>query len=235
MAAPAPVPAPVVVLVYDGVAADEARAVVDILAKAGLAVIVASVASPTVTSYHGQVVPSCTVDALGPISALVVPGGMGVRQAAGHQTLLAAIRKLGGPAPWIGATSTGSVLLAAAGVVPLGARMTTHWLAGDLITDHGLRLVSEPFVEHGRLLTASGLASTGSLALRLVGALAGVEVETAARRHYQPGRGADPRYRPPPSWWRTIGRRRVVDLAHPVDPDGQAQLITILLDEEPGS
>ena len=79
-----------------------------------------------------------------------------------------------------------SVLLAAAGLAD-GANVTTHWLARDMIDDDGpAHLVDEGFVEYGRLLTASGLVSTASLAFRLVGALKGGEMERDVRARYQP-------------------------------------------------
>jgi putative intracellular protease/amidase len=219
-------PEPVVVLAYDGVAADEGRLLVDLLDRAGIAVTIASVESSTVTSYHGQLVPSRTVHGLGPCRALIVPGGMGVRQAATDERLLGAIRELAGRVTWLAATSTGSVLLAAAGVVA-GARATTHWLAGDLITRHGLRLVDRPFVEHGRLLTASGVASTETLGLRLVGALAGARAESELLASFRPRPPGDTRYQRPAPFWRTVGRRRVTRLEHPLDPTGRAEVVLL--------
>ncbi|MCP4227005.1 MAG: hypothetical protein GY773_26990 [Actinomycetia bacterium] len=223
---------PVVVLTYDGVAADETGAVVEILTSADLDVIIASVGSAPVTSFHGRVFPTRTIDDLRNCSALIIPGGMGVQTAAKNQQLAEAVRQLAESATWLGATSTGSVLLAAAGVVD-GARATTHWLAGDLLTSHGLTLVNEPFVEYGRLLTASGLVSSATLAFRLIGALAGVEAERRAKARYQGRPPSDPRYRRrKPSPWLRIGRRRTTPISHPLDPSGQAEITILDLDLE---
>ncbi len=223
-------PGVVVVLAYDGVAADEAAALVEILASAGLEVVIASVEAATVTSFHGRVGATKTVAELPPCRALIVPGGMGVKTAAENESLLDAIRLLAGSATWLGATSTGSVLLAAAHVVA-GARATTHWLAGELITDRGLTLVDEPFVEHGRLLTATGLVSSATLAFRLVGALAGAEAEAATRARYRPTVDVDRRYRRErPPFWRMLRRKRVSSAGHPIDPTGVAEVVMLDLD-----
>ncbi len=224
--------APVVVLAYDGVAADEAGIIVQILAKAGLRVIVATVGSDPVTSFHGRVVAEASVDELAKCSALVVPGGMGVQSAADNGPFISAINDLASDALWLGATSTGSVLLASAGVVD-GARATTHWLAGDLITTRGLTLVKEPFVEHGRLLTASGAASAVTLALRLVGALVGVEAERQARDSVADLAVTDPRYGPRVRGWRRFfGAKRLTPVGHPIDPEGDAEIVVLDLDAE---
>jgi transcriptional regulator GlxA family with amidase domain len=218
---------PVVVVAYDGIAADEAGVVVERLSAAGLDVVIASVEEAPVTSYHGRVVVARSVAELGPCSALVVPGGMGVRTSTGDARLLRAIEELAHSATWLGSTSTGSALLAAAGAVD-GARATTHWLAGDLLTARGIAMVNEPFVEHGRLLTASGVVSAATLAFRLVGALAGVEAETEIRAHYRPRPPADTRPRPRRRpWWRTIGRKRVAGSNHPIDPTGATEVVVL--------
>ena len=222
----APPRLPVVVLAYDGVAADETSAIVQILTSADLDVIITSFGRDPITSFHGRVFPTRTVDDLRECSALIIPGGMGVKTASQSRQLASAINQLAESATWLGATSTGSVLLAAAGVVD-GATATTHWLAGDLLTSQGLTLVSEPFVEHGRLLTASGLVSAATLAYRLIGALAGVEAESQARARYQGPSANDPRYRPRPSFWHRIRRKHLTAIDHPLDPTGRAE-ITIL-------
>lgn len=231
-------PAPVVVLAYDGVAADEAGLIVSILSGAGLNVVIATVGLDPVTSFHGRVVADRSVVQLTGCSTLIVPGGMGVRRAAADEAFIAAIGRLAADATWLGATSTGSVLLAAAGVVE-GARATTHWLAGDLATGHGLTLVRSSFVEHGRLLTASGAASAPQLGFRLVGALAGTGAEAEARDRFADRPVVDPRYRKPVTGWRRLvsrafGPKRVDDVAYPIDPTGQAEIVILDLDDDPG-
>ena len=230
--------APVVVLAYDGVAADEAGLVVEILTGAGLDVVIATVGLDPVTSFHGRVVADRTVAELATCRALIVPGGMGVRRAAADRSLIAAIGHLAADAAWLGATSTGSVLLAAAGVVD-GARATTHWLAGDLAADHGLTLVRDSFVEHGRLLTAAGAASAPQLGFRLVGALVGVQAEADAEERFRDRPVVDPRYRRPVTGWRRlVGRllrpKQVADIAFPLDPSGQAEIVVLDLDDPGG-
>lgn len=242
-------PGPVVILAYDGLAADEASVLVEILTTAGLDVTIASVLAEPVTSYHGQVAVTRRAAEIARCSALLVPGGLGVRSTAENTAVLRAIAELSTKARWLGATSTGSVLLAAAGIID-GARVTTHWLAGDLITDRGLELSDEPLVEWGRLLTASGIVGAASLSFRLVGALLGHKAETKVRDVFIPPPAADdPRYqRDSRRWWIRLaaslrgaffgsGRKRVVDeerILALVDPEGRAEVVVLdLIDDEP--
>lgn len=237
---------PIVILAYDGVAADEASVLVDILTAADLEVTIASVQAKPVTSYNGRVVPSRRAVDIGRCSAVLIPGGLGVATTSENPAVVGAIAQLAERARWIGSTSTGSVLLAAAGVID-GARVTTHWLAGDMITGRGLELADEPFVEWGRLLTASGIVGTATLAFRIVGALLGTEAETKVRHQFVPPDSAhDRRYQRPPKWWRSLlsmrtgdashRRRRVVDeeaLLSMIDPAGQADVVVLdLFDDE---
>ncbi len=216
----------VVLLAYDGVAGDEAQALVEILDTGGVPIVIASVGAAAVTSFHGHVTPELTAAELGPCAALVVPGGMGVQSASNDQVLLAAIRQLGENATWLGSTSTGSVVLAAAGLID-GATVTTHWLASDLMQHHDVELSTKPFVEHGRCLTAAGLASAATLAFRLVAAIAGIENEQRARDHYKPGAPSDPRYERPNRWWKALGRKRIQNAVHPIDPEHVAEVVLL--------
>ncbi len=219
----------VVVLAYDGVAADEAGIITEILTEAGSPVVVAAVQVHDVTSFHGAIRPSKSASELGACAALIVPGGMGVRTAATDERLLAAVRQLGSNSLWLGATSTGSVLLAAAGLAN-GARATTHWLAQDLIETWGMISVDEPFVEHGRLLTASGLGSSATLAFRLVGALHGLEAEETARNRYRTT-ALSPTPRSQRFWGWGKRRHRIVTQPEPAFVERATEVV--LLDLEP--
>lgn len=240
---------PIVILAYDGIAADEASVLVDILGAAGLDVIIASVLASPVTSYNGQVVATKAARSIGACSALLVPGGLGVRTTVNNKAVLHAIAQIASSAKWLGATSTGSALLAAAGVID-DARVTTHWLAGDLITDRGLELVDDPYVEWGRLLTAAGIVGTATLSFRIVGALLGQKAEDEVRATFVPPRTSEDRryHREPRSWARAFiddlsvrwnpgrSRRRITDESSTLslmDPHRQAEVIVLDLDLGP--
>jgi transcriptional regulator GlxA family with amidase domain len=221
----------VVVLAYDGIAADEAGIVIEILGLAGLPVLIASIEAAAVTSYHGRVLPTRSTHSLAGSRALVVPGGMGVQRASHHRPLLGAIATLADSSTWVCATSTGTVLLAAAGVLG-NARVTTHWLASGLLRESEVRVLHDSYVEHGRFLTASGAASSARLGFRLVGALAGTEAEERVRDVYRPAPRRDRRLDRPDPWWRQVGRKRAeAVVGHSLDPHRVAEVVVLDLDD----
>lgn len=95
---------------------------------------------------------------------LVIPGGFACRELIGHERLLEWIQHRHDAAQWTTAVSTGSVLLAAAGLLT-GSEATTHWLARDLLAGFGATPVTQRVVRAGRILTATGPAAAIEAAL----------------------------------------------------------------------
>src|SRR5262245_47778040 len=67
---------------------------------------------------------------------LVVPGGYGVVQAMEDETYLAELRRLAKGAQLVTSVCTGSLLLAAAGLLD-GKRAACHWAWRELLADFG--------------------------------------------------------------------------------------------------
>jgi putative intracellular protease/amidase len=109
---------------------------------------------------------------------LVVPGGPGQdNQMAGgplHDWLRAADR---GTA-WTTSVCTGSLILAAAGLLN-GRRATSHWLALGELAQHGATPAAERVVFDGKYVTAAGVSSGIDMALTLAGRIAGDETAQA--------------------------------------------------------
>jgi transcriptional regulator GlxA family with amidase domain len=111
---------------------------------------------------------------------LVVPGGFGTRGLLDHQPLLGWIRSAHETSAWTTSVCTGSLLLAAAGLLD-GVPATTHWLARDLLAELGARPVPERVVEQGKIITAAGVSSGIDMALRLVQLINGDTVAQAVQ------------------------------------------------------
>jgi transcriptional regulator GlxA family with amidase domain len=105
----------------------------------------------------------------------VVPGGIGTRALLEHEPLLAWLRNAHEMSTWTTSVCTGSLLLAAAGLLD-GAPATTHWLARDTLASLGAMPVPERVVEHGRIITAAGVSAGIDMALRLVQLIYGDEL-----------------------------------------------------------
>ena len=109
---------------------------------------------------------------------VVVPGGIGSRDALADERLLAWVRAAHAQSQYTTSVCTGSLILAAAGVLD-GVDATTHWLATDVLESLGARPVSERFVERGKVITAAGVSAGLDMALRLAERIAGADVAQA--------------------------------------------------------
>ncbi len=109
---------------------------------------------------------------------LVVPGGFGTRVLLEHEPLLEWIRDVHETSEYTTSVCTGSLLLAAAGLLD-GAPATTHWLARDLLAELGAEPVPDRVVEHGKIFMAAGVSSGIDMALRLVQRMHGDEAAQA--------------------------------------------------------
>jgi transcriptional regulator GlxA family with amidase domain len=109
---------------------------------------------------------------------VVVPGGFGTRALLEHEPVLEWLRGVHESSTWTTSVCTGSLLLAAAGLLD-GAPATTHWLARDLLASLGARPVPGRVVEHGKIVTAAGVSSGIDMALGLVQRMHGDEASQA--------------------------------------------------------
>lgn len=103
---------------------------------------------------------------------VVVPGGPGQTAQMENETLLDWLRTADATSTWTTSVCTGSLLLAAAGLLD-GRRATSHWLALDGLAAFGAEPVGERVVMDGKFVTAAGVSAGIDMALTLVGRIAG--------------------------------------------------------------
>jgi transcriptional regulator GlxA family with amidase domain len=108
---------------------------------------------------------------------VVVPGGFGSRLLLNREPLLSWLRTVHESTMWTTSVCTGSLLLAAAGLLD-GVPAATHWLARETLASLGARPVAERVVQHGKIITAAGVSAGIDMALRLVQLMHG---DTVAR------------------------------------------------------
>jgi putative intracellular protease/amidase len=109
---------------------------------------------------------------------VLVPGGFGTRALMTEKRLLDWIRTAHETSQWTTSVCTGSLLLAAAGVLR-GLEATTHWMSLDLLAEFGARPVPKRVVEQGKVITAAGVSSGIDMALTLAARIAGAETAQA--------------------------------------------------------
>lgn len=119
---------------------------------------------------------------------VVVPGGPGQSVQMENEALLDWLRTANEASTWTTSVCTGSLLLAAAGLLT-GRRATSHWLALDSLAAFGAEPTGERVVIDGKFITAAGVSSGIDMGLTLVGRVAGDEHAQAV----QLGTEYDPR------------------------------------------
>lgn len=113
---------------------------------------------------------------------LLFPGGVGTRTLIHDEGVLEWVREVHGVTTLTTSVCTGSLVLAAAGLLD-GLTGTTHWRARELFESLGATYVPERVVEHlpQRVITAAGVSSGIDMALRLVELLVDREAAEAAQ------------------------------------------------------
>jgi putative intracellular protease/amidase len=109
---------------------------------------------------------------------LVVPGGTGQSAMMGNDAVHEWLRSAHRTSTWTSAVCTGSLILAAAGLLA-SKRATSHWLALEELGRLGARPVAERVVFDGRIVTAAGVSSGIDMALALAARVAGEEIAQA--------------------------------------------------------
>ena len=129
-----------------------------------------------------------TFDEVSEAGVLVVPGGPGTRGMTTDALLLDWVRGIDRTSRWTTSVCTGSLVLAAAGLLH-GVDATTHWGAMAELAALGANPVAERVVVRGKIATAAGVSSGIDLAHAHAARLAD---ETTARA-IQLGIEYDPR------------------------------------------
>jgi putative intracellular protease/amidase len=111
---------------------------------------------------------------------VVVPGGFATRQLEGDAETLAWIRAVDATSTWTTSVCTGSMLLAAAGLLE-GKEATSHWASLERLREYGAIPTARRVVEQGKLVTAAGVSSGIDMALTLTARIAGDDFAQAVQ------------------------------------------------------
>ena len=107
-------------------------------------------------------------------SLLCVPGGFGTVGAMEDQAYLSQLRRLGAQSQWVTSVCTGSLLLAAAGLLH-GKRAACHWAWRELLSEFGVTPDSARVVRDGTTITGGGVTAGIDMALSVMAEIAGTD------------------------------------------------------------
>jgi len=105
---------------------------------------------------------------------LCVPGGFGTVAAMEDQSYLSELERLAAKAQFVTSVCTGSLLLAAAGLLR-GRRAACHWAWRELLADFGVTPDPARIVRDGNVITGGGVTAGIDMALAVMAEIAGVD------------------------------------------------------------
>jgi cyclohexyl-isocyanide hydratase len=105
---------------------------------------------------------------------LCVPGGFGTVAAMEDQAYLSELERLAAKAQFVTSVCTGSLLLAAAGLLR-GRRAACHWAWRQLLADFGVTPDPARIVRDGNVITGGGVTAGIDMALAVMAEIAGID------------------------------------------------------------
>jgi transcriptional regulator GlxA family with amidase domain len=167
----------VAIVAYQGVLADETHAFRSVLGRApGVHLATVGAARGEVAGPGGVQIVDATFEDVRRASIVVLPGGLGSHRHPEIAAWTVAVRP-----EFVLTSSTGSALLAAAGVLR-GRTAATHWLAGPLLERHGVTVSHERVAVDGPFVTATGQGSALDAASLVVARIWGPSVVARIRQ-----------------------------------------------------
>jgi cyclohexyl-isocyanide hydratase len=137
--------------------------------------LVAASPEPVRTERGLTIVPTRTRETALPSELLVVPGGSGIDRAMLDADWVAYTRREAERAKYVFGICTGSLLLAAAGVLK-GRTAGGHWLSRALLAKFDVIPSDERMTIDGKFYTSGGVTSGIDMALRVVADIAGEDI-----------------------------------------------------------
>ena len=129
---------------------------------------------PVPTDAGFSIMPTATLDDVQRADILCVPGGFGTVAVMEDADVLDWVRCVGEGATWVTSVCTGSLVLAAAGLLA-GYRAACHWASRHQLTWFGVEPVNERWVIDRNRVTGGGVTAGIDFALALTALIRGEE------------------------------------------------------------
>jgi cyclohexyl-isocyanide hydratase len=134
--------------------------------------------APVVSDSGLSLLPTATLSTTDSVDILFVPGGPGQIEIMEDDEVLGALRRLEKNAQYVTSVCTGSLILAAAGLLD-GYRAACHWMAREFLATFGVEVSPDRVVIDGNRVTGGGVTAGIDFALVLCALLRG---EAEAKR-----------------------------------------------------
>jgi cyclohexyl-isocyanide hydratase len=127
---------------------------------------------PVPTDAGFSIMPTATLDDVQSADILCIPGGFGTVAVIEDEALLGWVRDVGQGAKWVTSVCTGSLVLAAAGLLK-GYRAGCHWASRHQLAWFGAEPVAERYVVDRNRVTGGGVTAGIDFALMLTALIRG--------------------------------------------------------------
>jgi cyclohexyl-isocyanide hydratase len=134
--------------------------------------LVAKTRDPVPTDAGFDLLPTATFDEVRTANILCVPGGFGTVAMMEDSETLDWVRSVSADATWVTSVCTGSLVLAAAGLLK-GYKATSHWASRHQLAWFGAEPVAERIVFDRNRVTGGGVTAGIDFALALTAAIRG--------------------------------------------------------------
>jgi putative intracellular protease/amidase len=171
----------IAILLYDGFTALDAVGPYEVLSRmpGARTTFVAAEAGPVRTDNRMlALIAEHSLEEVPAPEIVLVPGGPGEVAARAGGPALHWLRAAHQTSTWTTSVCTGSLILAAAGLLD-GKRATGHWLAMDKLRELGADAVGQRVVFDGKIVSAAGVSAGIDMALALAAGIAGDDVAQA--------------------------------------------------------
>ena len=173
---PQPKPVTIAFVLYPGFTALDIIGPFQVLAyiPGHEAVFVAAEAGP-VTDDTGrcQLIASTSFDQLTAPDVVIIGGSLSTKEP--DQPVVQWLRQVHRTTKWTTSVCTGSIYLAAAGILD-GQEAATHWAWAEQLEHHGARYTEQRVVDHDKVITAAGVSSGIDMALSLLARMYGPQL-----------------------------------------------------------
>jgi putative intracellular protease/amidase len=167
----------IVCLLFDGITALDIVGPYEVLQRlpeANVKFVAAAAGEVRTDNNFLALVADYAFDEVRAADVLVVPGGFATRALERDEALLEWIRAVDTTTTWTTSVCTGSMLLAAAGLLE-GKEATTHWASLERLKEYGAIPTGRRVVEQGKFVTAAGVSAGIDMGLTLAARVAGDE------------------------------------------------------------
>lgn len=174
------------ILLYDGFSLLDPTGPAEVLSRLpGATVTMIAERRGAVRTDTGDVavVAERSLDEVDRLDVLLVPGAgdRGTVAAMHNRTLLDWIRRVHRHTRWTTSVCTGSIVLAAAGLLD-GRQATTYWASAEYLeSTFDVTYLPRRYVHSGKIITAAGVSAGIDMALYLASLLAGTDTAKAAQ------------------------------------------------------